>query len=339
MGLWLPPEELASEDRCEKEDHQREGQDATHGRAASGLALPRSHLILARAGGRPATIGGRPRYGAMLRLGHIEYSNCFPIHARFIDCGLPPGVELLTGVPDTINRNLASGAVDVAPASSIEYARNSPRYRILPELVIGSDGPVGSILLDSRVPISELDGAEVAVPTASATSVILLRVLLERRLGLRPRYRWFDQGVDPHAAPADVVAALWIGDVALRREPERAWPVRTDLGEAWTEWTGLPFAFAVWQVSAAPDWDPEVTAMHSLLLESRDYFRANDVALATRYAARYRLDPGRLLRYWRSLRFVLDDRMLAGLRRFFTLAAELGEKPAPELRWTSRAAS
>ena len=55
------------------------------------------------------------------------------------------------------------------------------------------------------------------MPTASATSVVLLKVLLRLRWGVRPRFRWFDQAAeDPFAAGAD--AALFIGDVALRAD-------------------------------------------------------------------------------------------------------------------------
>ena len=36
--------------------------------------------------------------GTALRLGHITYSNCFPVHARVIDCGPPAGGEVVEGV-------------------------------------------------------------------------------------------------------------------------------------------------------------------------------------------------------------------------------------------------
>lgn len=153
--------------------------------------------------------------GAVLRLGNIIYSNCFPVHAGLLDRGLPPGVEMVEGVPGYLNGLLDRGEIDVAPSSSIEYARHAGHYRIIPDLVIGSRGPVRSILFLSRRPPEELDGALVAMPTASATSVVLLKVLLRVRWGVQARFRWFDQAKeDPFAAGAD--AALFIGDVALR---------------------------------------------------------------------------------------------------------------------------
>lgn len=270
----------------------------------------------------------------MIRLGHIEYSNCFPVHSRLLDCGAPPGIELRVGVPSLLNRALAAGEIDVAPSSSIEYARHADRYRVLPDFVIGSDGPVQSILVESLRPLDELDGAEVAVPTASATSVVLLRVLLEIRHGLRPRYRWFDQVTEPDPVGGGAAAALRIGDVALRREFPSGHRV-TDLGEEWSAWTGLPFAFAVWQVAAGAEHDAELSRLHGVLTESRAYFDAHADALAARFSPTFGLDAAVLLEYWRSLHYGLDAEMQRGLLRFYALAAELGEVPAvPALRWT-----
>ncbi len=269
----------------------------------------------------------------MLRLGHIEYSNCFPVHALLVDRGAPSWIRLLPGIPSRLNAALAAGEIDVAPSSSIEYARHGGRYRILPDLVIGSDGPVQSILVESVRPLDCLDGAEIALPTASATSVVLLRILLEQRLGIRPRYRWFDQATEGDPIAEGAAAALRIGDVALRREFP-AGRIAADLGALWADWTGLPFAFAVWQAGAGSEADAELARLHALLLASRTWFYANAGPLARRHGAAFGIAPDRLERYWRSLSYTLDERMRTGLLRYYACAAELGEVPAPPpLRW------
>jgi chorismate dehydratase len=269
----------------------------------------------------------------MLRLGHIDFSNCFPVHARLLDRQPPAGIELRRGIPSVLNEELAAGRIDVAPCSSIEYALHAGRYRLVPDLVIGSAGAVRSILLEHRLPLHRLAGQVVAVPTASATSVVLLRILLERRYGVRPTYRWFDQaaGEDPLAQGA--AAALRIGDVALRRTVQGA--ASLDLGEAWTEWTGLPFAFAVWQTPLGGAADGELRRLHGLLLESRAYYEANAEPLAARHAAGFGLEAAELLAYWRTLRYDLDAEMRQGLLHFYREAAAVGAAPlVTELRWT-----
>jgi chorismate dehydratase len=139
-----------------------------------------------------------------------------------------------------------------------------------------------------------------------------------------PRFETFDQSArDPLAEGAD--AALFIGDVALRR-PLDAAPYAFDLGEVWKQWTGLPFAFAVWQ--ARTDLDiVQVTRIHDLLRDSHAWFRQHHARLAVKYASHFAMDAAVLDQYWASLKYDLDARMREGLLRFLALAAELGEAP------------
>ena len=260
----------------------------------------------------------------MIRLGHIEYSNCFPVHARLIAEPLPADIELLTGVPSTLNRALDAGRIDAAPCSSIEYARHAAEYFLLPGFVIGSDGPVHSIRFDSAKPPRLLNGETVFVTDSSATSVVLLRILLERCWNITTHFETFDQSsVDPIAEGA--AAALFIGDVALRR-PLDAAPSAVDLGAAWREWTGLPFAFAVWQLRR--EMDPAACErLNAVLHDSRAYFQSEKVTLAERFGPAFGFEAADILAYWTSLRYDLDDRMKQGLLHFLALAAELGEAP------------
>lgn len=270
-----------------------------------------------------------------LRLGDITYSNCFPVHARLIDQPRPGDPTMITGVPSLLNRLLRVGEIDVAPCSSIEYALNADRYRIIPDLVIGSRGPVRSILFLCRGNPSRLSGRTVALPTASATSVVLLKILLRLRWGVEPEFIWFDQSKEnPFFFGAD--AALFIGDVALRPDLYSQVLYRFDLGEVWYRATGLPFAFAVWQAGGGTP--AQLRRLHALLLESRRFAADNLTDLAQRHARRFGL-PARLLAdYWAGLEYELDETFVEGLLRFYRLAAEIGEIPvAPELRWTTDA--
>jgi chorismate dehydratase len=262
---------------------------------------------------------------SMIRLGHIDYSNCVPVHALLLDTP-QPGIELIRDVPSALNRALAAGAIDAAPCSSIEYARHAADYRILPAHAIGSAGAVQSILLESTVPLRQLGGRRVAVPTASATSVVLLRAILELRLGIRPEYSWFEQAAGPDPLTEGAAAALRIGDIALNRVVQPGRSVH-DLGAEWFDWTALPFPFAVWQVRRDLD-GAEMRRLISLLRTSHAYYLNDTTRVAHEHAASFGLTPARLLAYWRSLRFELDAPMQRGLLRFYRLAADLGEAPA-----------
>jgi chorismate dehydratase len=265
-----------------------------------------------------------------VRLGHISYSNCFPVHARLIDSPREGDPELVEGIPSRLNALLERGEIDVSPSSSIEFARHADRYLVLPDLVIGSRGPVRSILFLSERHPSALEGQRVAVPSASATSVVLLKILLRVRWGVGCDFVWFDQSrEDPFAAGAS--AALFIGDVALDPALHPGPAHRFDLGAEWRDETGLPFAFAVWQAGGKAD---GLERLHATLVASRAYGAEHREELATRHAARFALAAPMLATYWRDLAYDLDTPMLEGLRTFYALAAEIGElERVPELRW------
>jgi chorismate dehydratase len=273
----------------------------------------------------------------MIRLGHIEYSNCFPLHADAL-AGSIPEVNVVRGTPSELNRALAAGDIDIAPASSIEYARHAERYRVLPDFVIGSHGPIHSIVLESTRPIQELAASRIAVPTASATSVVLLKILLRLKYRLLAQFDWFAQEAGRDPVEDDAAAALWIGDVAL----SRSFPsdrLLYDLGSEWTEWTNLPFAFALWQTTLPAERYDELQPLVASFAGSRARFRAHPVELAEQHASMLGLQPQRLARYWKTLRYELDPAMQKGLLHFYRLAHELGEAPRVErIAWASQKA-
>src|SRR5690242_20819268 len=138
-------------------------------------------------------------------------------------------VDEVQGVPTDLNARLLAGELDVAPISSIEYARNPGKLTLLPRLCVSSEGAVDSIQLITRKPLEQV--RSVAVTPESATSVVLTKVLLG------------DVELVPLDHPAD--ARMLIGDAALRSAFEDPTP-HYDLGRLWQERTGLPMVYAVW---------------------------------------------------------------------------------------------
>ena len=87
----------------------------------------------------------------MIRLGRISYVNMAPVFYR-----LDFEVDEHQGVPTDLNRRLLDGELDLAPISSIEYARNADRLRLLPRLCVSSEGAVDSIQLVSKRPLEQV---------------------------------------------------------------------------------------------------------------------------------------------------------------------------------------
>jgi chorismate dehydratase len=229
----------------------------------------------------------------VIRLGRISYVNMAPVFHR-----LDADVEETAGVPTDLNRRLLDGELDLAPISSIEYARNADRLRILPRLCVSSEGAVDSIQLVSRKPLEQV--RTVAVTPESATSVVLTRVLLPEAEHV------------PHDVEAD--ARLLIGDAALQSAFEDPTP-HHDLGRLWLERTGLPMVFAVWAASVR-------------------LARAEPEKLAYAASERYGYPAGFLARYFEKLRYSFGPRERAGLYTFLELAHDVGElDEVPELRF------
>lgn len=182
-----------------------------------------------------------------LRLGRISYLNVLPIYHPLEAGWVPHDFEFVSGPPAVLNERIRAGQLELSSCSSIEYARNPERYFLLPDLAIGSRGPVKSVLLLSRVPLEHLENQGVLVTAETHTSAALLRIVLERVHGVRPPFSVAQGTVRQGLAQgAPEPAVLAIGDEALSLRADPRFPYQLDLGELWRDWTGLPFVFGVW---------------------------------------------------------------------------------------------
>jgi chorismate dehydratase len=249
----------------------------------------------------------------LIRLGRISYANMAPV---FYELG-GDSFEQVSGVPTQLNRLLLNGEIDVAPISSIEYARNADRLKLLPQLCVSAEGAVDSIQLITRKPLEQV--RSVAVTPESATSVVLTRVLLG--------------GVDlvPLDHPAD--AKMLIGDAALHSAFEDPTP-HYDLGRLWQERTGLPMVFAVWACrEGVHEGLEELERAH---LRALALARSEPERLAHEASERYGYPAGFLARYFEKLRYSFGPRERAGLYTFLEMARDVGElAQVPELRFLS----
>ncbi|MFN2563368.1 MAG: menaquinone biosynthetic enzyme MqnA/MqnD family protein [Jatrophihabitans sp.] len=252
------------------------------------------------------------------RVGHIQFLNCLPIYWGLVRAGTLLDVELTKDTPDRLNDLLVAGDLDIGPISLVEYLRNASSLVLIPDIAIGSDGPVLSVNIVSQRPLSELDGRRVAMGSTSRTSVLLARMWLEQVHGVRPEYFTCPPDLTTMLLEAD--AAVLIGDAALRATydaPRRGLSVY-DLGSAWRDWTGLPMVFAVWAArrSYAEANPGLVKDVHAAFLRSRDDALAHVDEVAATAARWEAFDAATLARYFRTLDFSLGPRQLEGLREF-----------------------
>src|SRR3954471_5008115 len=120
-------------------------------------------------------VAGRPR------VGHIQFLNCLPIYWGLMRSGALLDVDLRKDTPDKLSADLVEGRLDIGPITLVEYLRHADDLLLLPNLAVGSDGPVLSVNLVSTRPLPEL--RRVALGSTSRTGVLLARLLLAERHG------------------------------------------------------------------------------------------------------------------------------------------------------------
>ncbi|RKX62040.1 MAG: ABC transporter substrate-binding protein [Thermodesulfobacteriota bacterium] len=201
------------------------------------------------------------------KLGIVNFINTSPIYVPWQEMGPLSGWVVEEGPPAFLNSHLVQGKLDAGIVSSYAYGLNADRYYILPNLSISATGPVGSVILLSKVPIEELNEKLVLLTPQSATSVNLLHIILEDFLGMRPIFRtenFRELSVNPVAQ-----AYLAIGDEALRLRSNTDNLFRSDLAKIWLDHTGLPFVFAVWAIREESwvAWPEKIHLLHKRLNE------------------------------------------------------------------------
>lgn len=267
------------------------------------------------------------------RVGHIQFLNCFPLFYGLIEKRVLLDVDLVKAAPTELNRLLMEDKLDIAPISSIAYARNHKELILIPDISVSCDGIVQSILLIAKKPVEELNRARIALSNTSATSQVLLKVLMAKKWGLSVDY--FESPPDLPSMLLEADAALLIGDHALRADylmKEKLFVY--DLGKEWYDYNGHSMVFAVWAVRRdyAEAHQEQVTRVKNALLESMRFSLSNLPEVARKAAEWEVYSPEYLETYFSTLRFDFNAKQQAGLLAYYRAAHAIGELPSvPEL--------
>ena len=177
----------------------------------------RSHARRAR---RP--LGAAVAMSARVRVSAVSFLNARPLVDGLER--LPALFDVEYDLPSTCAARLHAGDVDLGLIPAVEYLDGD--YRLVPDVAIGSDGPILSVAIFTARPIERI--ARLAVDTSSRTSVALCRILCARHWGIAPAFVPAPPDLREMLALAD--AALVIGDPALAIDPAQAGVEKIDLG-------------------------------------------------------------------------------------------------------------
>lgn len=240
-----------------------------------------------------------------LRVGAVNYLNAKPLIERLT--GFAPNIDLSLDLPSRLADRLAAGDIDVGLIPVVEYFRGA-NYSLIPNIAIASRGPVLSVTLFSKKPWTEI--RSVALDEGSRSSAALVQILLRKRYGVHPSICQLP--IDAPAERAGTDAVLLIGDRAMHACLP-GFRHSYDLGQEWTEWTGLPFVYAVWAVRDGI----ELGDTERAFVLAKEFGVAHAGEIAQREAPLLGLDPGYCRRYLDTLiRYDLGSAELAGTNRF-----------------------
>lgn len=172
-------------------------------------------------------------------VGCVSYVNAIPLVMRFEDGGEQSPVRVIYDVPSRLPALLESGEAQAILVSSVDALR-VPGRRMAEGVVIGSDGPVKSVRLFSKVRPSEIK--TLALDASSMTSNRLARIILAERYGCDPEV--VTLAPDLNAMLAEVDACVLIGDIGMTTDGTGLHVL--DLGEEWRKLTHKPFVWAAW---------------------------------------------------------------------------------------------
>lgn len=272
-----------------------------------------------------------PAPARTVRIAAVSYLNTTPM-IQGLDAWRD--ATLVTAVPSRLADMVLCGDADIGLVSLADYAHAQGKLSLVPCGMIGCDGPTLTVRVFSAVPPAQI--TTLHADTDSHTSVVLARLILAERFGIRPGVQDFHArerlGSQEDAWPESM---LLIGDKVVTDSPPAVrYPHQIDLGEAWHDLTGLPFVYAVWMCRTDRADDPAVRSAAALLDRQR---RRNALRLdhiVTEEARRLGW-PGDLARRYvgELLRFNPDTRARETVDTFLARAAALGLLPDARARW------
>ena len=175
---------------------------------------------------------------AKFRVGCVPYVNAIPLIFPFVNNPDSP-VEVVFDVPSQLPKLHEAGEVDCILVSSIDSLRH-PNAQVVNGVCIGSNGPVESVRLFSRVAYGLIQ--TLALDQSSMTSNALAQILLREGYGAQPNCIAFPPDLEVMLDVCD--AAVIIGDKGLTAQYPGARIL--DLGQAWTDSYDAPFVWALW---------------------------------------------------------------------------------------------
>ncbi len=238
-----------------------------------------------------------------IKVGIVNYLNTKPLLYGIEHSPVIEAIELVPDYPSNIAALLLEDKIDIGLVP-VEIIPRLPNAHIVTDYCIGCIGSVASVCLLSEVPLQRI--TKIILDYQSRTSASLIKILFENHW--KQQVEWIDTSTDFRNQIKDTTAALVIGDRCL--EYRNSVNCVYDLGEAWYDFTGLPFVFAAWVSNKKLPAD-FITA----------FSEANKLGVSAieKVALQNKLSGYDSLTYFtKNIKYELNDKMREGLKLFLS---------------------
>ena len=174
-----------------------------------------------------------------IKIGIVNYLNTKPLLYGIAQSPIRNEIDLVPDYPSNIATMLLENRIDAGLVPVAIIPRLSEAH-IITDYCIGCDGPVASVCVLSNVPLGQIK--KLLIDYQSRTSANLVKILVRKHWKIEVEIA--DTKADYRDQIKGSTAGLVIGDRCLEYRSQV--PYAYDLGEAWKDFTGLPFVFAAW---------------------------------------------------------------------------------------------
>jgi aminodeoxyfutalosine synthase len=251
-------------------------------------------------------------------VGKIPYLNSVPFYENLEKRQF----KILPVTPRRMGALSRKGQVLAGLFSLADFLQQADELEMI-DYCLATRDQVKSVLLFSNFGWRDLDNKTIGIMDDTATSVWLLKALLEKKYGVRAQFKRMSPGVNEYAG---FDAVLLIGDEALRLRKNglAGFELIYDLATEWYEWKKLPFIFAVWAVQRGmpPERKKELCGV---LQDSLANAEADFSRVGVRHARRIQLKPEDSVEYLEGFNYRLGERERAAIEEFRKILSAMKE--------------
>jgi aminodeoxyfutalosine synthase len=249
-------------------------------------------------------------------IGKIPYLNSVPFYENIERRQF----KILPVTPRRMGVLSAKGMLDAGLFSLVNFIQQKDRLDPL-DFCIATRDQVKSVLLFSNHGWQDLKGKTIGITDDTATSVMLLKVLLEKRYGVKAVFKRMNSGVNDYT---EYDAVLLIGDEALRSRKTglAGFEIVYDLATEWYEWKKLPFVFALWAVQKSMPVEQK-EELRGIIQQSLARAEEDYAAVGQSHATRINLTIDESVEYLEGFNFRVGERERVSIEIFQGLLQEL----------------